>query len=412
MTPTPPKPSGPGFIAVFFDVPFSISIPNGGYLTYDPKKGLAHINLALREGSTAFFRNRPIIGPTTFEALRSAAEKYQRPRPDYSYIATSVLPDGTEKATLNVHTGHDGGYSESKFYSEICVTLLDEDVAALGAPVFSRACHILNSFLDKYRLLNQDYRVTPVSHERNFYLAAFHTSPLGPHEVDLEPETLFQILLQHPRDFYSKIGYGASNYLRSNTYEFIGPKGPLSAEMVTVFRSFILEPYELPLFYDLILQALICLQSSRDYRLTIVHAETGFEVYVTDRLSKLMAEAGLSTSAISSTLENDRDYWGIKRRLRRLDEWTEKWSLRASRAFKSFHNSSLYHRWDSDLYKKRNAAVHAGAGAFSYSEAATALGTCKECIADLEKRVPPLADRVRIDPSMKGFRENAGPVLF
>jgi hypothetical protein len=42
--------SGPGFIAVFFDIPFPISIPNGHYLTYDPQRETACVSVTLREG--------------------------------------------------------------------------------------------------------------------------------------------------------------------------------------------------------------------------------------------------------------------------------------------------------------------------------------------------------------------------
>jgi hypothetical protein len=43
-TPETPAPvQTPGFIAVLFDVPFPISIPNGSYISHDPKKGIAAV---------------------------------------------------------------------------------------------------------------------------------------------------------------------------------------------------------------------------------------------------------------------------------------------------------------------------------------------------------------------------------
>src|SRR5438105_12454537 len=177
MVTTSPLPQTPGFVAVFFDIPFPLSVANGAYLTYDPIKEIACIEVTLREGSRAFFRNRPITVPTSFENLRTAAQDYERPRDEYSYMATSVLHDGTRKATLNVHTGADGGYMESKYYSEVCVTFLTDNISTTEG-VFDRVCKILNPFLDKYRLLNEDYRVTRVSLEQNFYLGSCHTSPL------------------------------------------------------------------------------------------------------------------------------------------------------------------------------------------------------------------------------------------
>ena len=109
-----PKPSGPGFVAAILDIPFALPIPNGAYLCRDPKKGIAVIQTIQREGSHAFFRNRSISGPTSFEDLRQLADQHERPKADYSYLVTAKLPDGTERAALNIHTGKDGGYAEAK----------------------------------------------------------------------------------------------------------------------------------------------------------------------------------------------------------------------------------------------------------------------------------------------------------
>jgi len=126
----------PGFIAVLFDVPFPISIPNGNYISYDSQKGIAVIAVTLKEGSRAFFRNTAISGPTSFEELRRAQQEAPRSREGRSYIATSMLPDRTQKATLNVNSGTDGGYAECKYYSEVCVTFLSDDINSVGCGYF------------------------------------------------------------------------------------------------------------------------------------------------------------------------------------------------------------------------------------------------------------------------------------
>jgi len=69
---TAAQPGEPGFISVFLDIPFPTSIPNGNYTTFDPIKGIAVVTLTLREGTRAFFRNRPIVGPTSFRDLQQA----------------------------------------------------------------------------------------------------------------------------------------------------------------------------------------------------------------------------------------------------------------------------------------------------------------------------------------------------
>ena len=405
--------SGPGFVAVIFDIPFPISVRNRAYLVHDPKKEVACAELALREGSRAFFRNRPITGPASFENLRKAVQEQQRPRDGYSYIATCVLQDGTEKATLNTYTGVDGGYIECKYYSEVSVTFLADDISIIddNHQVFSRVCEIFNPFLDKYRLLNEDYRVTRVSLERNFYLGTCHTSPLSAKEIKLTPRELFE-RLQIPRTFCRRLGQGASNILRTNSYELLGPRNPLKGSTLTIFESFIQEEYATPLSYELIMEALRCLQKLQEYRLAIVHAETALEVYISDCLLKLMIDSGMPESQASSMIESDHDYWGIKNRLRKLDYWTEGYCTRNALPFNAFCASPLYTRWESDLYQKRNSAVHVGAGAFSYDEAYVAIGIAKECIVYLESRIPGLSNRVQLNPSMSGFHQNAGEVMF
>lgn len=413
MSTSAQKPARPGFVAVFFDIPFPLPIPNGAYRAYDPEKGVACVQVSLKEGSRAFFRNRPIVGPTSFGELRAAAEGQQRPREGRSYLQTCVLKTGQQKATLNIHSGADGGFAECKYYSEVCVTFLADDLGIIGdeSQALSRACEILNPFLDKYRLLNEDYRVSHVSRERNYYFATCHTSLLKKDELGLNPAQLFD-LLQKPRTFFSELGRGASNILRTNSYELLGPRSPMTGNLLTYFQAFVQEEHKMLLSYDLVLDAVRHLQKSRDYRLVIVQAETACEVHVRHLLLKLMVDSGKSEADARTTLENDQDYWGVKKKIRQLDDWTNSYCTKNSLAFAPFVGSGLYGRWESDLYRKRNDAVHTGARAFSYAEASAAIGVAKECIALLESRVPSMADRVPLNPSMSGFSENAGEVVF
>lgn len=273
-------------------------------------------------------------------------------------------------------------------------------------------CGILNPFLDKYRLLSQDYRVAHVSFEKNFYLGTSHTSPLTAEEIGISPRELFDRLLKMPRYFNQKHGYGASRVLRTNSYELLGPRGQLNEYGLTIFNDLILDEYEMPLCYELILEALKCLQKSREYKLAIVHAETAFEVYVSDSLLKLMVDSGMTQAQALSTIDKDDKYWGIKKRLQRLDQWTKDYCTRNSLSFNKFVGTPLYDRWNSDLYQKRNGAVHAGAGPFSYDEASIVIEITKECIVYLESRIPGLSDYIQLDTSMAGFRNNAGEVMF
>jgi hypothetical protein len=182
--------------------------------------------------------------------------------------------------------------------------------------------------------------------------------------------------------------------------------------MLATFADFIKEEYQLPLSYELILDALRYLQRFRDYRLAIVHAETAVEVHGRSILIKLMMHYGMSETQADTMIDTDRNYWGVKGKLRRLDEWNERYCADNGHAFALFVSSGTYDRWETELYGRRNAAVHAGVNSFTYDQARTAIGVAKECIVLLETRIPGLQNRVQLNPSMAGFRLNAGEVMF
>jgi len=411
---TPISLTGPGFIAVILDVPFPVSISPGAYHVFDPVKQIAAVEVSVQEGSKTFFRSRPIQGPTSFTELQTAWANMERRDRGTGYLMVSRMLDGNSKATLNLHTGHDGGYAECKYYSRVSVTFLADDIAIINSnqnAVQSRAFQILNPFLDKYRLLNEDYRISPVTANRNFYLAVCHTSPLTLEERSLSTIDLFNRLAS-PRTFFHSIGHGAANILRVNSYELLGPRSPLADPIQSFFEQFVQGPYEMPLSYALVLESLANLQRTADYRLAIIHAETAVEVHFVNRLIKLMVEEGMAETDAVSTIETDGAFWGVKKKIRQLDSYTRSYSTRHGLNFTPFVGSPLYDRWESDLYRHRNNAVHAGENAFTYDQAHRAIGTAKECIVNVERRVPTLADRIQLSVSMAGFRPNPGEVAF
>lgn len=132
---TPSQPAaatrGPGFITVILDVPFSLAIPNNCYTVFDPVKGIAIVQPTMKEGSRTFFRDTPIIGPTSFSDLKLRAREFERPRDEHSHVVTSRLTDGTQKATLNIHCGASGGFAETKYFTETQITYLEDDLSIL-----------------------------------------------------------------------------------------------------------------------------------------------------------------------------------------------------------------------------------------------------------------------------------------
>jgi len=410
----PPMPKGPGFITVILDIPFSLAIPNGQYTVFDPVKGTAIVQPVMKEGSRTFFRDTPITGPTSFDDLKRKAQEYERPRQAHSYLVVSRLTDGTQKATLNIHSGAGGGFAETKYYTEVQITYLEDDLVVLSrqdGSVLQRTTDILNRFLDKYRLLTEDYRVGRVSSERNFYFAMCHTSPLTPEERGLTTSQLFATLSKG-RTFLHQLGHGGGNILRQHSLEHLGPRSQLADEALRTLAQFFQTDYEMPLSYDLVMEAYRSLQLGRDYKLTIVHAATAVEVHVLHSLHDVLVALGDTPSDAWTKLENDPEYEGVSKRLKRLETHTKSYCEQNGLSYAPFVGGSLYERWKKIVAGKRNRAVHAGVAGFTWNEAAEAIATAKETIIFLDQRIPTLSNYFQLNPDVRGIRESAGGILF
>ena len=406
--------SGPGFITVILDIPFSLAIPNGQYTVYDPVKKIAIVQVAMREGSRSFFRDTPITGPTSFTDLKRKAKDLERPRQPHSYIVISRLKDGTQKATLNIHSGADGGFAETKYYTEAQITYLEDDLGVLGKQdgvVLSRTTDILNRFLDKYRLFTEDYRVGRVSSERNFYFAMCHTSPIRQDERGLSTEQLFDTL-KTGRVFLQPLGHGGANILRQHSLEHLGPRSEIDQAALSTLAPFLQTDYEMPLSYDLVMEGYRALQLGRDYKLAIVHAATAVEVHVLHLLHAVLVALGDSPGDAWTTLENDPDYEGVAKRLKKLEAHTKAYCEQHGLPYSAFVGGSLHGEWKAKVAGRRNRAVHAGVAAFAWNEAAEAISIAKQSIIFLDKRIPQLANPFQLSPDVRGIRESAGGILF
>lgn len=415
ILPQPPAaPTGPGFVTVILDIPFPLALPNGCYTVLDPTKETAVVQSALREGSRAFFRNTPIVGPTSFKDLRNKARDFERPRQGCRYLLTSRLTDGTQKATLNIDCGSDGGFAETKYYSEVQITFLEDDLGVLSRKdedLLQRAMGILNPFLDKYRLFTEDYRVARVSGERNFYFAACHSSALTPDERGLTATQLFATL-SGGRTFLHQLGHGGANILRPNSFDRLGPRSEITGSALGTLENLLQLEYEMPLSYDLIMQAIRCLQMERDFKLAIVDAATAVEVHVLHLLHGILVALGSSATDAWNLLENDSEYEGVTKRFKRLESHTKTYCEQNGVPYKQFVGCALYEKWRDTLMHKRNRAVHAGVSSFTWSEAAEAIGIAKESIAFTDQRLPTLANPIQLNPSVANLKDGAGGILF
>jgi len=110
-----------------------------------------------------------------------------------------------------------------------------------------------------------------------------------------------------------------------------------------------------------------------------VHEGIGVQSRVTHNSVYEVVHDGSDAIDATKSVETDRAFWGVKNKIRQLDSRIQSYCSRNGLAFSAFVGSPLYLRWENDVYKHRNAAVHAGANAFTYGQAHTAIGTAKEC---------------------------------
>jgi hypothetical protein len=291
---------------------------------------------------------------------------------------------------------------------------LEDDLNVLRSKeydILQRTTDILNPFLDKYRLFLEDYRTENISVLKNFFFATCHSSPLS---VDEQTLTVEQLLsgLSKGRTFYRKLGHGGANILRPNSFDRLGPKAELGGTQLEVLASFFTDQYEMPLSYDLIMLALRSLQIDHDFKLTIVHAATAVEVHVLHLLHNLLKASGKTDTEAWNLLENDPEYEGVTKRLKRLESHAKDYCNIHGISYKPFVGTRLYNRWKDVLAHKRNRAVHAGVASFSWTEATEALGIAKETIGILDQRIPSLANRLQLTPSVTGIFEGSGGIRF
>jgi hypothetical protein len=186
----------------------------------------------------------------------------------------------------------------------------------------------------------------------------------------------------------------------------------LADEAQQTLVQFFQTDYEMPLSYDLIMEAYRSLQLGRDYKLTIVHAATDVEVHVLHLLHGVLVTLGDSPADAWAKLENDPEYEGVSKRLERLEAHTKSYCEQNGLPYEPFVGGALYERWKKIVGGRRNRAVHAGVPGLTWDEAAETIASAKQAIIFLDQRIPALSNYFRLSPDVRGIRESAGGILF
>jgi len=399
-------PVGPGIVSAIIDLPFFLALPNGSYKCLDPVEGVALIQIASREGCTSFFRDKPLVsGPTSFLQFAEAAKPFDKPRMEFSYLFTSVIEGIGERAVVNINTKK--GFSEAKYFTEAHVYFITDMLEAHDdecGGYLDRATQILNSFLDKYRVVAQDYRVHAITPKKSLYLTICHVSLLKEDEKAMSSEELIDTLFS-PREWEYRLGSGAINIFQpGNSYLLVPQRATLESASLKLFTDLAIDEYAIPLSYSLILEADKAMLIDLDFRLAIVHAATAIEVHIMNLLHALLVADSRSSADAWHILENNSEYSGAKRRAKKLEQYTKNYCEAHSIPVKCFLGTALYDKWDKSVGDQRNRAVHAGKNSFTRNDAFDAILTARQLIAFLESRIPAMSNKLQLDGSMNARR--------
>ena len=191
----------------------------------------------------------------------------------------------------------------------------------------------------------------------------------------------------------------------------IFPGETLEGEHLNNLIKLTAQEYQIPLHYDLILNAQTQLKK-HNYHVAIIEAETAFEVYVENTLIKIAVELKRKEETVKE-LEYPGSYDQPGKRLKGLDEFIS--SYRTNNKLKELDNfvgSDQYKEWDIKLYKVRNDVVHGGLRKITFEKTRDAIHSVKIAISKIEQSIAGLADHVQICADVNHLNNTAGKIEF
>jgi hypothetical protein len=393
-------------LSVRLDLPFYLRLPSSIFLTWDPEYEVAAISPSQHVGDIKFSKQSSLLAPQVILDSYSSHEY-----PSYEYMVTSVTSEHEEIKTLNINTGSNGGFTEVRAFTELSIFLLtDENSSPFSSKIKNRSMQVLNHFLDIYRLTTQDGYVHRVDGQLDEYFIEYS---LGKIPGSLQNDGVLDILKKiNEIPFTRDIGDLCEMQIRMDTIEDLFPGKIINGEPMNLFCQLIRRKYDMPIHYELILNAQREIKL-RNYNIAIIDAETAFEAYISNILLETSIAIGLSRKHVLRNMKNPKNLGLLSKRLIELDNIVRQYrNERKLPLLADFVNSTFHTEWKNDLYEIRNKIIHEGWRLATYTDALKGIGCCKVAITEIESRVPGLSNSIQIYSGVDHIKNTAGRLSF
>jgi len=387
------------------DLPYYLRLPFAWFLSYDDIYKECAINCRHRFGEIQFKKSTEIINNTSLSKMISPP--ITTGLPTYGYKKTDVLAvTGEEITTSLIDLSENGGFTELRAYTEIDMIIFVGDSEKVDSKnLKERFSNNLNHFINIYRLIQQDPYVKRINFNTDLYIQDISVAEIPEDLKDLPFKKIFESIGKIA--FKSKIGEGRTTTQRLNAIEDIWPGKDLNDEILKQYGRLFLNKYEMPLHYELILDAQNFLKKSLFY-LSIILSESALEVYIENLLRAILKDEGKSKKEINKLLNYEGPYSDLSERLTCLDEFL----VSKFKSTEIFKGSEIEKKWKKDLYYKRCDVVHRGLiFKLTFENCKDAIKAAKDAINFFENKVGAYANNIIINSTVDHLKKSSGRIL-
>ena len=395
----------PSLVSFKTDLPYYLRLPFAWFPSYDDIQKECAINCRHRFGEVQFKKSTEIINNTSLSKIISPPIKSDLPT--YKYKKTDILAEtGEEITTSIIDLSENGGFIELRAYTEIDMIIFVDDSEKINYNnLKTRFFNNLNHFINIYRLIMQDPYIKRINLDADLYIQDIRVAEIPDNLKNLPFKKLFEYIGKLA--FGTKIGEGRSTTQRLNSIEDIWPGKDLNDDILKQYGRLFLNKYEMPLHYELILNAQYFLKKDLFY-LSIILSETAFEVYIENLLRAVFKDEGKSNKEINKLLNFQGSFSNLFDRLIFLDELlVNKFNSR-----ETFKGSEMEKKWQRNLYYKRCDVVHRGLiFKLTFEDCKDAIKVAKDSINFFENKIDTFANNIIINTTVDHLKKTSGRIL-